>query len=126
VVNVGTGRCLEVAGDLDDGTDVVTVPCSASPSQRWRVDSARGVLQSSADPDFCLDSRGSVDNGVGVWSCASVDGRNGQNLRFTVDGDGTISTAIAALTALTANATGGLSLEPLDGNADQVWRAGAA
>lgn len=127
VVNAATGRCLEVAGDLADGTDVVTVPCSASPSQRWRVDSARGVLQSSADPAFCLDSRGSVDNGVGVWSCASVEGRNGRNLMFTVDGDGTIRPAIAILTALTANGAGGLSFEPLDeGSADQVWRAGAA
>ncbi|MEW2046401.1 RICIN domain-containing protein [Streptomyces sp. NPDC005476] len=126
VVNVATGRCLEVAGDLDNGTDVVTVPCTASPSQRWRVDVSREVLQSYADPAFCLDSRGSVDNGVGVWNCSSVDGDNGQNLRFTVDGDGTIRPAIAILTALTAQGTGGLSLEPLDESGAQLWRAGAA
>ncbi|MFM9662928.1 ricin-type beta-trefoil lectin domain protein, partial [Streptomyces scabiei] len=46
VVNVATGRCLEVAGDFENGTDVVTVPCSGSASQRWRVDADRGVLQS--------------------------------------------------------------------------------
>ncbi|MFD9322135.1 ricin-type beta-trefoil lectin domain protein [Streptomyces sp. NPDC060053] len=125
VVNAATGRCLEVAGDFDNGTDVVTVPCTASPSQRWRVDTARGVLQSYADQDFCLDSRGSVEKGVGVWECASVEGDHGANLRFTVDGDGTVRPAIAILTALTADAGGGVSLEPLDEDADQLWRAGA-
>lgn len=125
VVNVSSGRCLEVAGDFDNGTDVMTVPCSASPSQRWRVDAERGVLQSYADPDFCLDSRGSVDNGVGVWSCSSVEGRNGDNLTFTVDPDGTIRPAIAIATGVTAQADGGVTLEPLDGGTAQLWRAGA-
>ncbi|MEU1176497.1 RICIN domain-containing protein [Streptomyces sp. NPDC005820] len=125
VVNVATGRCLEVAGDFGNGTDVVTVPCTSSPSQRWRVDADRGVLQSAADTDFCLDSRGSVDKGVGVWQCASVEGDNGDNLRFTVDTDGTIRPRIAILTGLTADAGGGVSLEPLDGGGDQRWRAGA-
>ncbi|WP_330349412.1 ricin-type beta-trefoil lectin domain protein [Streptomyces sp. NBC_00582] len=125
VVNVATGRCLEVAGDFDNGTDVVTVPCTSSPSQRWRVDAGRGVLQSAADTDFCLDSRGSVDKGVGVWQCASVEGDNGDNLRFTVDADGTIRPRIAILTGLTADPGGGVSLEPLDEDGDQRWRAGA-
>ncbi|WP_333740303.1 RICIN domain-containing protein [Streptomyces sp. IBSBF 2806] len=125
VVNVATGRCLEVAGDLGNGTDVVTVPCSASPSQRWRVDSARGVLQSYADPGFCLDSRGSVDDGVGVWSCDSVEGRNGRNLMFTVDEDGRIRPAIAFASALTVNDSGSLSFDLVDEAAHQVWRAGA-
>ncbi|MFI7501114.1 RICIN domain-containing protein [Streptomyces sp. NPDC049687] len=125
VVNIATGRCLEVAGDFDNGTDVVTVPCTSSPSQRWRVDAGRGVVQSGADQDFCLDSRGSVDNGVGVWECASVEGSHGENLQFTVDADGTIRPAIAILTGLTAAVDGGVSLEPLDGGGDQRWRAGA-
>ncbi|MFI9563192.1 ricin-type beta-trefoil lectin domain protein [Streptomyces rishiriensis] len=126
VVNAATGRCLEVAGDLRNGTDVVTVPCSASPGQRWRVDSARGVLQSYADPDFCLDSRGAVDDGVGVWSCDSVEGRNGRNLMFTVDEDGRIRPAIAFASALTVDDSGSLSFDLLDEAAHQVWRAGAA
>ncbi|MFF4587673.1 ricin-type beta-trefoil lectin domain protein [Streptomyces sp. NPDC001388] len=125
VVNVATGRCLEVAGDFANGTDVMTVPCSSSPSQRWRVDAGRGVVQSYADPDFCLDSRGSVDRGVGVWQCASVDGRNGDNLRFTVDADGTMRPAIAILTGVTAEPDGGVTLRPLDGGEEQRWRAGA-
>ncbi|MFE4968337.1 ricin-type beta-trefoil lectin domain protein [Streptomyces sp. NPDC056660] len=58
-MNAATGRCLDVRdGDFDNGTDVVTAACSASATQRWRVDADRGVLQSAADPDFCLDSRG--------------------------------------------------------------------
>ncbi|MER5429314.1 RICIN domain-containing protein [Streptomyces sp. NPDC002588] len=126
VVNVATGRCLEVAGDFDNGTDVVTVPCSSSPSQRWRVDAGRGVVQSQADPDFCLDSRGSVDKGVGVWNCDSAEGDHGDNLTFTVDADGTVRPAIAIETAMTADAGGGVSLEPLDEAGDQRWRAGTA
>ncbi|KPI24368.1 hypothetical protein OV320_9030 [Actinobacteria bacterium OV320] len=67
-----------------------------------------------------------MDKGVGVWECASVDGDHGANLRFTVDGDGTVRPAIAILTALTADVGGGVSLEPLDEDGDQLWRAGAA
>ncbi|MFG2943637.1 RICIN domain-containing protein [Streptomyces adustus] len=127
VVNVSTGRCLDVGGDFDNGTDVVTAPCSGADTQRWRVDADRGVLQSYADPDFCLDSRGDVDNGVGVWNCDSVDGRNGRNLTFTVDDDGVIRPAIAIETGVTPQSYGdGVSLEPLSGGPAQRWRAGAA
>ncbi|GAA3805649.1 RICIN domain-containing protein [Streptomyces coacervatus] len=132
VVNVSSGLCLDVRdGDFQKGTDVVTAPCSSSRTQRWRVDSARGVVQSYADPDFCLDSRGNVDRGVGIWECSSVYGGNGQNLRFTVDPDGVIRPAIAIETAVTPNGGGdggdgdGLSLEPLSGGGEQRWRAGA-
>ncbi|MEV7071126.1 ricin-type beta-trefoil lectin domain protein [Streptomyces sp. NPDC091972] len=126
VVNVSTGRCLDVAGAFSDGTDVVTAPCAAAGSQRWRVDSGRGVVQSYADPDFCLDSRGDVDKGLGIWSCDSVEGRNGDNLRFTVDPDGVIRPAIAIATGVTPGDGGRVSLEPLTGGAAQRWRAGPA
>ncbi|WP_406444795.1 RICIN domain-containing protein [Streptomyces sp. NBC_01613] len=127
VVNVGTGFCLDIRdGDLENGTDVVTAPCSSSRTQRWRVDSARGVVQSSADPDFCLDSRGDVDKGVGIWDCGSVDGDHGQNLSFTVDTDGVIRPAIAIETALTPFDGDGVSLRPLSGGGMQRWRAGAS
>ncbi|MER5912115.1 RICIN domain-containing protein [Streptomyces sp. NPDC001982] len=128
VVNAATGRCLDVRdGDFEKGTDVITAPCSASATQRWRVDTGRGVVQSAADPDFCLDSRGSVDRGVGIWECSSVYGSNGQNLRFTVDSDGVIRPAIAIETAVAPDGDGGdgMVLEPLDGGAGQRWRAGA-
>ncbi|MDF3142568.1 MULTISPECIES: RICIN domain-containing protein [unclassified Streptomyces] len=128
VVNLASGLCLDVAGAFFDGTDVVTAPCTGSRTQRWRVDSARGVLQSSADPDYCLDSRGATDRGVGIWTCDSVHGRNGQNLKFVVDGAGAIRPAIAIETAVTpgGGAGEGLSLEPLDGGTGQRWRAGAS
>lgn len=126
MVNVSTARCLDVAGDFSNGTDVVTAPCSAARSQRWRVDSGRGVLQSAADPDFCLDSRGDVDKGLGIWSCDSVEGDNSDNLRFTVDPDGVIRPAIAIATGMTPGGGDGVSLEPLTGGAEQRWRAGAA
>ncbi|WP_406436570.1 ricin-type beta-trefoil lectin domain protein [Streptomyces sp. NBC_00631] len=127
VVNLATARCLDVRdADFDNGTDVVTAPCSGSGTQRWRVDPDRGVLQSAADPDFCLDSRGSVDKGVGIWNCDSVDGDHGINLRFTVTPDGEIRPAIALETSLTPNGDDELSLDRVDDTTAQRWRAGAS
>ncbi|MFG2379879.1 ricin-type beta-trefoil lectin domain protein [Streptomyces avermitilis] len=126
VVNVDSGLCLDIRdGVMDLGTDVITAPCTSSRTQRWRVDTARGVLQSSEDPDFCLDSRGSTDRGVGIWECGAVYGRNGRNLRFTVDAEGVIRPAVAPDHAVTPYG-GALSLVPAEGRADQRWRAGAA
>lgn len=125
VVNVATGRCLDIRdGDLTEGTDVITAPCTSSATQLWRVDAARGVVQSSADSDLCLDSRGSVEKGVGVWECESVNGGHGDNLRFTVDSDGVIRPAIAIETGVTPEGAEGVSLVPLSGGAEQRWRAG--
>ncbi|OIJ93567.1 ricin-type beta-trefoil lectin domain protein [Streptomyces sp. MUSC 14] len=127
VVNLATGRCLDIRdGDPEQGNDVVTAPCSDSPTQRWRVDTGLGVLRSAADDSFCLDSRGATDRGVGVWTCDSVYGRNGDNLRFTVTPDGTIRPAIAPDTAVTPDGRHDVSLDPLDGGDEQRWRAGAA
>ncbi|MGN5378955.1 ricin-type beta-trefoil lectin domain protein [Streptomyces lasalocidi] len=104
-MNLATGRCLDIRdGDPEQGNDVVTAPCSDSPTQRWRVDTGLGVLRSAADDSFCLDSRGATDRGVGVWTCDSVYGRNGDNLRFTVTPDGTIRPAIAPDTVVTPTA----------------------
>ncbi|GGT25861.1 RICIN domain-containing protein [Streptomyces chromofuscus] len=130
VVNVASGLCLDIRdGVLDKGVDVVTAPCSSAATQRWRVDAGRGVLQSAADPDYCLDSRGSTDRGVGIWTCSSVEGRNAQNLKFVVDDSGLIRPAIAVETAVTPDGGDGLvfrSLDDSDGDPDQRWRAGAA
>ncbi|MGW0476245.1 ricin-type beta-trefoil lectin domain protein [Streptomyces coeruleorubidus] len=128
VVNVASGLCLDVSGAFSNGTDVITAPCSSSRTQRWRVDDDRRVLQSAADPDFCLDSRGATHRGVGIWGCDSVDGRNGRNLMFVVDEDGLIRPAIAFGTAVTpdGDAGDGLSLESAGAGTEQRWRAGAA
>lgn len=127
VVDVATGRCLDIRdGDLEQGNDVVTAPCSGSSTQRWRLDTDLGVLRSAADDSFCLDSRGATDRGVGIWGCDSVYGRNGENLRFTVTPDGTIRPDIAPDTAVTPDGRYGVALNPLDGSRDQRWRAGAA
>ncbi|MFC8867674.1 ricin-type beta-trefoil lectin domain protein [Streptomyces sp. NPDC057148] len=126
VVNVASGRCLDIDGDLEKGTDVVTAPCTSSPTQLWRADAGRGVVQSYADDDFCLDSRGSVDKGVGIWECDSVDGRNGQNLRFAVDARGAIHPGIAPDRAVTPGGGDAVVLVGADsGRTDQRWRAGA-
>ncbi|MFI9152708.1 ricin-type beta-trefoil lectin domain protein [Streptomyces sp. NPDC053367] len=127
VVNTATGRCLDVRDDwFDNGMDVITAVCSGSPAQQWRYDAERRVLQSYADQEFCLDSRGSADRGVGIWNCDSVWGRNGVNLMFSVDGDGRIRPFVAPDTALTATGGDGVWLGWIDGDARQRWRAGRA
>ncbi|MFD1658194.1 ricin-type beta-trefoil lectin domain protein [Streptomyces caeni] len=127
VVNVASGQCLDIRdGNMDLGTDVITAPCASSATQRWRVDSARGVLQSYADPRFCLDSRGSVYRGVGIWECAAVYSSNGRNLRFTVDSRGVIRPGIAPDHAVTPYGGGTLFLLPDRGDDAQRWRAGAS
>ncbi|MGW0826781.1 RICIN domain-containing protein [Streptomyces sp. NPDC002845] len=126
VVNVSSGLCLDIRGALEKGTDVVTATCTSAATQRWRVDAGRGVLQSYADPEYCLDSRGSTDRGVGIWACSSVEGRNGQNLRFAVDARGVIRPGTAPDHAVTPDATGTVSLRLEEGSAGQRWRAGAA
>ncbi|MEF9904346.1 RICIN domain-containing protein [Streptomyces sp. P9-A2] len=124
VVSLASGLCLDIDGDLENRTDVVTAACDSSRSQRWRVDTERGVLRSYADSDYCLDSRGAVGRGVGIWECDSVDGRNGQNLRFAVDARGVIRPAIAPDHAVSASGDGSVSLGREAGRADQRWRAG--
>ena len=128
VVNDGSGLCLDVGGAFFDGTDVITARCSGSRTQRWRVDEDRDVLQSAADPGFCLDSRGETGRGVGIRDCDSAGGRDGRNLMFVVDGDGLIRPVIAFGTALTPDGGvgDGLSLEPVGTGPGQRWRAGAA
>ncbi|MFE9096692.1 ricin-type beta-trefoil lectin domain protein [Streptomyces sp. NPDC007264] len=127
VVNVASGQCLDIRdGNMDLGTDVVTAPCTSSPTQRWRVDSARGVLQSYADPGFCLDSRGSAYRGVGIWECSAVYGSNGRNLRFTVDSRGVIRPGIAPDHAVTPYGGDTLFLLPDRGDDAQRWKAGAS
>jgi hypothetical protein len=126
VVNSASGLCLDIRdGETEKGTDVITAPCDASPTQRWQVDAGRGVVQSYADPEYCLDSRGDTDRGVGIWECASVDRSNGQNLKFAVGGDGVIRPAIAVETAVTPDGDGGVELVAVSGGAEQRWRAGA-
>ncbi|TLS41906.1 ricin-type beta-trefoil lectin domain protein [Streptomyces montanus] len=125
VVNVDSGLCLDIHdGDLRLGTDVVMARCEASRTQMWRVDADRDVVQSYADPDYCLDSRGATDRGVGIWECRSVDGPNGTNLRFTVDESGALRPAIAPDHAVTPFGDR-LALAPAQGRDDQRWKAGA-
>ncbi|WP_319023110.1 RICIN domain-containing protein [Streptomyces phaeolivaceus] len=125
VVNVGSGLCLDIRGELEKGTDVVTATCSSRATQRWRVDSGRDALQSFADPDLCLDSRGATDDGVGIWDCDSLEGDNGDNLRFEVDSRGMIRPAIAQGHAVTPDALGSVSFAEASGRDGQRWRAGA-
>ncbi|MDX3224949.1 ricin-type beta-trefoil lectin domain protein [Streptomyces sp. ME19-01-6] len=126
MVNVASDLCLDIRdGVMDLGTDVITAPCTSSATQRWRVDAARGVLQSFADPGFCLDSRGSTDKGIGIWECSALHSRNGQNLRFTVDSRGVVRPAIASGHAVTPFWGDALFLLPDQGGEERRWKAGA-
>ncbi|MGO4430088.1 ricin-type beta-trefoil lectin domain protein, partial [Streptomyces sp. MCAF7] len=83
------------------------------------------VLQSLADPGFCLDSRGATDEGVGIWECSAVYSRNGQNLRFAVDSRGVVRPEIAPGRAVTPSWGDTLFLLPDRGGDAPRWKAGA-
>ncbi|MFF3565217.1 RICIN domain-containing protein [Streptomyces sp. NPDC002574] len=128
VVNGDSGLCLDVRDeDFSNGSDVILAGCDPdSAAQRWRVES-QGVLRNGGDSDYCLDSRGDTDRGLGVWSCSSADGRHAQNLLFLVDGLGRIRPQIdldvaAAPDGDSPGST--LSFEPVGNSADQRWQAG--
>ncbi|MFD9224753.1 ricin-type beta-trefoil lectin domain protein [Streptomyces sp. NPDC060064] len=129
VVHTESGLCLDIVnGVMANRTDVVTARCSGALTQQWSLDSI-GLLRSNADPDFCLDSRGDTDRGVGIWSCASVNGKNGLNLLFTVDGSGAIRPQVApdfALEPLGSSEGSLLDFDPADGDSDQRWTAGVS
>ncbi|RII15090.1 Ricin-type beta-trefoil lectin domain protein [Streptomyces sp. YIM 130001] len=127
LVNAGTGLCLDIEdGALEERTDVVAVKCSASDTQRWRVDIGRGVIQSHADPDFCLDSRGAPGLGVGIADCAPAED-GAADLSFTVNAAGTVRAVSVpghVLTPRNDDAGSDVILRESDSGPDQRWRAG--
>ncbi|MFF3763208.1 ricin-type beta-trefoil lectin domain protein [Streptomyces sp. NPDC001922] len=129
VVNAASGLCLDIEDhELEQGNDVVTDQCSGTPTQQWRLDSI-GLLHSYAAPDFCLDTRGDVDDGIGIWTCEFVEGEDGENLLWISDRAGLIRPNIAPDHALVPDEDGPgslLDVSPLSGQPDQRWRAGAA
>ncbi|SED55081.1 Ricin-type beta-trefoil lectin domain-containing protein [Streptomyces melanosporofaciens] len=129
VINADSGLCLDIRDQrLEKRTDAVLAPCAGTDTQRWRLDS-EGLLHTGADPDFCLDSRGDTDRGVGIWPCSSADGDNGENLRFVVDRQGLIRPHIAPGFAITPDADdtdGQVELRSADDRNDQRWTAGYA
>ncbi|MFE3328949.1 ricin-type beta-trefoil lectin domain protein [Streptomyces sp. NPDC059176] len=127
VVNSGSGRCLDIEnGLLQNRTDVIVARCTGARTQSWKVD-PNGLVRSGADPDYCLDSRGNVDRGAGIWNCSSVNGRNGLNLLFTVDGSGAVRPRIApdfALAPSGGSDGSSVGFDRADGSGAQRWTAG--
>lgn len=128
LVNIGSGLCLDVQDQfLEQGADVIAHSCTGATSQKWFLDGDH-LLRNYANPDFCLDSRGATDRGVGVWGCGSADGSNGDNLRFQFASDGSIRPFIDDRFAVTPTGDGSgssVALEWAEGRTDQGWRTGA-
>ncbi|MBO3682439.1 RICIN domain-containing protein [Streptomyces sp. NEAU-YJ-81] len=128
VINADSGLCLDIRDQrLEKRTDAVLAQCAGTDTQRWRLDS-EGLLHTEADPDFCLDSRGDTDRGVGIWPCSSAEGDNGENLRFVVDRQGLIRPHIAPDFAVTPDddPDSQVELRSADDRNDQRWTAGHA
>jgi hypothetical protein len=82
-----------------------------------------------ADPNYCLDNRGSTTAGaqLGTWFCADGTGASRDNLRFNQAADGKLTSRVSGL-AVTAptGGTGLLSQQSVNSSAAQKWNAGAA
>ncbi|MFF1783427.1 ricin-type beta-trefoil lectin domain protein [Streptomyces virginiae] len=102
-VNSATGLCLDVSGGtFANGVDVITARCRAgAPVQQWRLDE-RGLLRNAANPNYCMDARGSAGDGVGIWSCSAFGRPEGNNLVFSTDATGRIKPRIAPGYAVTS------------------------
>lgn len=127
VIDVASGLCLDVSRTpMTDGDDVVAAKCDRTGSQQWRVDPTRGVVQSAANPDFCLDNRGDTDRAIGLGHCAAADDDHGADLTFSVHGDGSIRPASDWKTAVTPLNDGSFRLgqRKFHGGDEQRWRTG--
>ncbi|MGD6745047.1 ricin-type beta-trefoil lectin domain protein [Streptomyces sp. BH106] len=127
VIDVASGLCLDVSRTpMTDGDDVVAAKCDRTGSQQWRVDPALGVIQSAANPDFCLDNRGDTDRTIGLGHCTAADDDHGADLTFSVHGDGSIRPASDWKSAVTPLDDGSFHLgqRKFHGGDEQRWRAG--
>ncbi|MEU6083667.1 ricin-type beta-trefoil lectin domain protein [Streptomyces sp. NPDC047108] len=127
VVNASSGQCLDIEdGIMEDGTDAITAPCTGALTQMWRPENT-GLFRSYADSDFCLDSRGDTDRGVGIWDCSDVEGDEGENLIFLIDRSGAIRPRIDldfAITPTDESPGSEVVLRPAVGRDDQRWMGG--
>ncbi|MFG2748337.1 RICIN domain-containing protein [Streptomyces xanthophaeus] len=106
-VNSGTGLCLDVRGGaFANGADVVTTSCrDGASTQQWRLDE-KGLLHNAANPNYCMDARGTTGDGVGIWSCSAFGTRaTGENLVFSTDAVGRIRPRIAPGYAVTSGSS---------------------
>ncbi|AXI78328.1 ricin-type beta-trefoil lectin domain protein [Peterkaempfera bronchialis] len=128
LVDGRSGLCLDVQDQfLEQGADVIVHTCTGATSQKWYLDAGH-LLRNYANPDFCLDSRGGTRRGVGVWTCASAAGRNGDNLRFEITADGAIRPSIDGRHELTPTGDDSgsrVALAWAQDRTDQQWRKGA-
>ncbi|MEV6316954.1 ricin-type beta-trefoil lectin domain protein [Streptomyces sp. NPDC051776] len=127
VVNASSGQCLDIEdGITENGTDVITAPCTGAPTQMWRPENT-GLFRSYADSDLCLDSRGDTDEGVGIRDCSAAEDSDGENLIFLIDRSGAIHPRIDldfALTPSDDSPGSEVVLRPAVGRDDQRWMGG--
>ncbi|MFG2191782.1 ricin-type beta-trefoil lectin domain protein [Streptomyces sp. NPDC048639] len=127
VVNARTGQCLDIEdGIMENGTDAITAPCTGALTQMWRPE-GNGLFRSFADTDFCLDSRGDTDRGVGIFDCSSAESEDGENLIFLIDRAGGIRPRVDldfAVTPTDESPGSEVVLRPADGRDDQRWMGG--
>ncbi|MGW7045761.1 ricin-type beta-trefoil lectin domain protein [Streptomyces avermitilis] len=124
--NVVTGMCLDVRGStLTNGTDVISAPCRpGAHSQQWHVDS-NGLLHNRADTQYCPNSGGRTDQGVGIWECAAYERYDGEpKLRFFSDPTGRIRPTIAPVFAVAPDGSTAVTpvfFAPAGADAGQRW-----
>ncbi|MFJ3106791.1 ricin-type beta-trefoil lectin domain protein [Streptomyces sp. NPDC086835] len=127
LINANSGKCLDVRDqNVQRGTDVVVQSCTGAPSQKWNTGTS-GLIRNLADRNFCLDSRGSVERGVGVWNCSGPDGAEGPhgvNLRFQFADDGSVRPFIDRNFAIIEGPDSRAQLGSVDGSSGQLWRIG--
>ena len=127
IVGVGSGRCLDVTGNVRTARTPVNIyDCNGQPNQGWTV-TAAGQL-TVYDDATCLDVAGNDTTApatVQIYPC-----HGGANQRWRVGADGTIVGVQSGLCldvagAATANSTP-VQLWTCNGGSNQKWRTTGA
>ncbi|TRM55480.1 ricin B lectin domain-containing protein [Schizophyllum amplum] len=121
--NGSSGKCLNVAGDVANGTPVQIDDCDDSSAQKFVL--SRGTTAVKlAGTDFCLDAGEDVGNGASmkIWQC--YEGLAQQTWYYTEDNRIAVQGAGQCLDVSRGDLTDGNTMQTwicTDGNTNQIW-----
>ncbi|KAL1745733.1 ricin B lectin domain-containing protein [Schizophyllum fasciatum] len=121
--NGNTGKCLDVAGSVANGSPVDINDCNGSSAQKW-VLSRGSTAVKLAGTNFCLDAGTSIGNGVSMklWQC--YEGLAQQTWYYTDDNRIAVQGAGQCLDLTRGALDNGNVMQTwacTNGNTNQIW-----
>ncbi|KAL1745739.1 ricin B lectin domain-containing protein [Schizophyllum fasciatum] len=121
--NANTGKCLEVYGNIANGSPIEIADCDGTNSQYW-VLSRGSTTVKLAGTNFCLDAGTDIANGAGMklWQC--YEGLAQQTWYYTDDGRIAVQGSGQCLDLTRGILDDGNVMQSwacTDGNTNQIW-----